>query len=92
MLFTKNCASVLIRCPIIVRTSDTKRTTVEMPNVFCLFAIAVSCTVVLFQGNDYYKKGKLNEAIECYTRGINCDPTNAVIYANRAMSLLKQEK
>ncbi|XP_067939332.1 RNA polymerase II-associated protein 3-like [Watersipora subatra] len=44
------------------------------------------------QGNDYYKKDQLNEAISCYTRGIACDPSNAILYANRAMALLKQEK
>lgn len=41
------------------------------------------------KGNDYFKKGKYQEAITCYTRGIQDDPTNYVIPANRAMALMK---
>ncbi|KAK2165459.1 hypothetical protein NP493_1364g00028 [Ridgeia piscesae] len=44
------------------------------------------------QGNQYFKDGKYDEAIECYTQGIECDPTNALLPANRAMALLKQDK
>ncbi|XP_078273412.1 RNA polymerase II-associated protein 3 isoform X2 [Rhinoraja longicauda] len=43
-------------------------------------------------GNDYFKQGKYLEAIECYTRGITADGTNALLPANRAMALLKLEK
>lgn len=34
----------------------------------------------------------LNEAINCYTKAIEFDPTKAVYPANRAMCLIKQEK
>ena len=44
------------------------------------------------QGNQCFKEGKYAEAIECYTQGISCDPENAVLPANRAMALIKQEK
>ncbi|XP_051886414.1 RNA polymerase II-associated protein 3 [Pristis pectinata] len=43
-------------------------------------------------GNDYFKQGKYLEAIECYTRGMTADGTNALLPANRAMAFLKLEK
>ena len=44
------------------------------------------------QGNDYFKHGDYGNAIECYTKGAELDPTNPLLPANRAMALLKQEK
>lgn len=44
------------------------------------------------RGNQFFKDDLLNEAITCYTRAIEYDPTNAIYPANRAMCLLKQEK
>ncbi|NXR90139.1 RPAP3 protein, partial [Hypocryptadius cinnamomeus] len=43
-------------------------------------------------GNGYFKEGKYEAAIECYTRGIAADGTNALLPANRAMAYLKVEK
>ncbi|NXG16488.1 RPAP3 protein, partial [Grallaria varia] len=43
-------------------------------------------------GNGYFKEGKYEAAIECYTRGIAADGTNALLPANRAMAYLKTEK
>ncbi|KAM7056736.1 RNA polymerase II-associated protein 3 isoform 1-T2 [Acridotheres tristis] len=43
-------------------------------------------------GNGYFKEGKYEAAIECYTRGITADGTNALLPANRAMAYLKIEK
>ena len=43
------------------------------------------------RGNDFFKRGEFDKAIDCYTRGINCDPNNALIVANRAMALLKKD-
>ncbi|XP_009879141.1 PREDICTED: RNA polymerase II-associated protein 3 isoform X2 [Charadrius vociferus] len=43
-------------------------------------------------GNGYFKEGKYETAIECYTRGIAADGTNALLPANRAMAYLKIEK
>lgn len=44
------------------------------------------------KGNEYFKKGDYANAIECYTKGADLDPTNPLLPANRAMALLKQEK
>ena len=44
------------------------------------------------KGNDFFKKGKWEEAVECYTRGLQHDSLNAVLFANRAMALLKLKK
>ncbi|NWX97681.1 RPAP3 protein, partial [Nothoprocta ornata] len=43
-------------------------------------------------GNAYFKEGKYEAAIECYTRGIAADGTNALLPANRAMAYLKIQK
>ncbi|XP_053109527.1 RNA polymerase II-associated protein 3 [Hemicordylus capensis] len=43
-------------------------------------------------GNGYFKEGKYEAAIECYTRGITADGTNALLPANRAMAYLKIQK
>jgi len=44
------------------------------------------------KGNALFKEGKYEEAINCYTTGIQLDPTNAVLPANRAMCLLKLQR
>ncbi|XP_006633725.1 RNA polymerase II-associated protein 3 isoform X1 [Lepisosteus oculatus] len=43
-------------------------------------------------GNGYFKEGKYEAAVECYTRGMSADGTNALLPANRAMAYLKLEK
>ncbi|XP_076768086.1 RNA polymerase II-associated protein 3 isoform X2 [Arvicanthis niloticus] len=43
-------------------------------------------------GNGFFKEGKYEQAIECYTRGIAADNTNALLPANRAMAYLKIQK
>lgn len=43
-------------------------------------------------GNAYFKEGKYELAIECYTQGITADGTNALLPANRAMAYLKIQK
>merc|ERR1719228_1678154 len=44
------------------------------------------------RGNQFFKAGKWDQAIEKYTAGMGCDPTNAMLPANRAMALLKKEQ
>lgn len=44
------------------------------------------------KGNDNFKRQDYALAIEGYTKAIELDPTNAIMPANRAMALLKQEK
>lgn len=43
------------------------------------------------KGNEFFHMGKLEQAIECYTRGMLCDPMNPFLPANRALALLKKE-
>lgn len=42
------------------------------------------------RGNEFFKEGNFDQAINCYTRGIHCDPTNAALPSNRAMALIKK--
>ncbi|TEA35714.1 hypothetical protein DBR06_SOUSAS1110067, partial [Sousa chinensis] len=44
------------------------------------------------RGNAFFKEGKYERAIECYTRGIAADGANALLPANRAMAYLKIQK
>ncbi|KAI4878863.1 hypothetical protein NFI96_012046 [Prochilodus magdalenae] len=44
------------------------------------------------RGNAYFKEGKYEAAVECYTKGIGVDATNALLAANRAMAYLKLER
>ncbi|XP_051544412.1 RNA polymerase II-associated protein 3 [Myxocyprinus asiaticus] len=41
------------------------------------------------RGNAYFKEGKYEAAVECYTKGMKADDTNALLPANRAMAYLK---
>ncbi|XP_042593500.1 RNA polymerase II-associated protein 3 [Cyprinus carpio] len=41
------------------------------------------------RGNAYFKEGKYEAAVECYSRGMEADGTNALLPANRAMAFLK---
>lgn len=42
------------------------------------------------KGNRLFKDGRYDEAIESYGIGIECDPHNPVLYANRAMAFLRK--
>ncbi|XP_060927181.1 RNA polymerase II-associated protein 3 [Limanda limanda] len=44
------------------------------------------------RGNAYFKEGKYEAAIECYSRGMEADGLNVLLPANRAMAFLKLEK
>ncbi|XP_026961841.1 RNA polymerase II-associated protein 3 [Sagmatias obliquidens] len=44
------------------------------------------------RGNAFFKEGKYERAIECYTRGIAADGANVLLPANRAMAYLKIQK
>lgn len=44
------------------------------------------------RGNAFFKEGKYERAIECYTRGMAADGANALLPANRAMAYLKIQK
>uniref|UniRef100_A0A8C6M5L5 RNA polymerase II-associated protein 3 n=1 Tax=Nothobranchius furzeri TaxID=105023 RepID=A0A8C6M5L5_NOTFU len=44
------------------------------------------------RGNAYFKEGKYEAAVECYTKGMEADSMNVLLPANRAMAFLKLEK
>ncbi|KAG7320206.1 hypothetical protein KOW79_016059 [Hemibagrus wyckioides] len=44
------------------------------------------------RGNAYFKEGKYEAAVECYTKGMEADATNVLLAANRAMAYLKLER
>ncbi|CAJ1054464.1 RNA polymerase II-associated protein 3 [Xyrichtys novacula] len=44
------------------------------------------------RGNAYFKEGKYEAAVECYSRGMEADSMNVLLPANRAMAFLKLEK
>uniref|UniRef100_A0A4W4EIA4 RNA polymerase II-associated protein 3 n=1 Tax=Electrophorus electricus TaxID=8005 RepID=A0A4W4EIA4_ELEEL len=44
------------------------------------------------RGNAYFKEGKYEAAVECYSKGMEADATNALLAANRAMAYLKLER
>jgi len=43
------------------------------------------------KGNDFFKKGRYEEAIQCYTRTIQLTPQSAIGYANRGMAYLNMK-
>ena len=48
--------------------------------------------ILIIQGNAYFKEGKYEAAVECYSRGMEADVTNVLLPANRAMAYLKLHK
>lgn len=44
------------------------------------------------KGNDFFKKGNYDSAINCYTIGMELDPNNPLLPANRAMAFIKKEQ
>ncbi|XP_062850759.1 RNA polymerase II-associated protein 3 [Trichomycterus rosablanca] len=44
------------------------------------------------RGNAYFKEGKYEAAVDCYSKGMVADATNALLAANRAMAYLKLER
>lgn len=44
------------------------------------------------KGNAFFKEGKYDDAIECYTRGMGADPYNPVLPTNRATTFFRMKK
>lgn len=44
------------------------------------------------RGNAYFKEGKYEAAVECYSAGMEADSMNVLLPANRAMAFLKLER
>lgn len=51
---------------------------------------AVKSNMFKERGNEQFKKGNFDEAIDSYTVAIQADVSNPVLYGNRAMALLKK--
>lgn len=51
---------------------------------------AVKANMFKDRGNEYFKKGNFDEAINSYTIAIQADVSNPVLYGNRAIALLKK--
>jgi|GEM_PF-3364911 len=43
-------------------------------------------------GNEHYKKGEYEKAIECYNKAIECDPKLLETYFNRALAYIRLKK
>lgn len=44
------------------------------------------------EGNDLFKQGKYKEAIDAYSKGIDIDPDNHVLFSNRSAAYLKEQE
>ncbi|XP_040028918.2 RNA polymerase II-associated protein 3 [Gasterosteus aculeatus] len=44
------------------------------------------------KGNAFFKDGKYDDAVECYTRGMSADPYNPVLPTNRATAFFRLKK
>ncbi|XP_023671049.1 RNA polymerase II-associated protein 3 [Paramormyrops kingsleyae] len=44
------------------------------------------------RGNAYFKEGKYEAAVQCYTQGMEADGSNALLPANRAMAYLRLDR
>jgi len=44
------------------------------------------------KGNDQFKKGQYQEAIDLYSEAIECCPSNPAYYTNRCIAYIKIEK
>lgn len=49
-------------------------------------------TQLYHQGNAFFKEGKYDDAIECYSRGMAADPYNPVLPTNRAAAFYRLKK
>ena len=56
--------------------------------LYNIYILIIYC----LQGNQLFKEGKYEAAIERYTAAISLDPSSAVLPANRAMALLKLDR
>ena len=41
------------------------------------------------QGNEFFKKQSYQKAIECYNKGLEIEPNNAILLSNKAAAYIK---
>ncbi len=56
------------------------------------FTVISMVYIVHSQGNDLFKEGRYELAVECYSKAAELDSLNAIMPANRAMALLKLQR
>jgi len=44
------------------------------------------------EGNQFFLAKQYSQAVEWYTKAINCDPTDSVFFSNRAAAFLNMNK
>lgn len=69
--------------------SSTSSNTTTSSDVIVREAVAVREKL---KGNDHFRAGELEDAIACYTRGIDADSGRVELYTNRAAAYIKQKK
>lgn len=61
-----------------------------------LVTFTVQCKLSYFycfpQGNRFFKDGRYDDAVECYTRGMAADPYSPVLPTNRATAFFRLKK
>jgi tetratricopeptide (TPR) repeat protein len=63
-----------------------------LPAHGCRTAVAARADKEKEKGNECFKSGEYDTAIAYYTRGLELNPRSAIIFANRAMAYLRQER
>lgn len=88
----KDRVSVSVACFVITELILWPTPTVFLCCVCLSFDRLTMISPCALQGNAYFKEGKYEAAIECYSKGIEADSMNVLLPANRAMAFLKLEK
>ena len=70
---------------------DTPEEVIILPDCVSKHNSNISNEEYKLRGNDFFSSGKYFEAIVCYTKAINGNPSNPIYRSNRALCYLKTE-